>query len=809
MDGLTREFRGAWRSLKRGAASSASVIVSTGLAIGAATTAFAWMENLVRNPFPAVPGGGSLVVLNPAGPDGAVRGMPPVSYPTYLDWRPRMSSFTDVAAHTYFRAGLRLDTGERGIPVWAQLVSPNYFDVLELSASRGRLFSSHDEAEREPVLVMSHALWHRRFGGGPGVIGSRVSVNGVPLTVIGVTPPRFGGVVAGLGFDAWLPVWLQPRVLPGPDWTSSRGIERMQAFARLRPGVESRQARHEVASVAREVSRAAGESPARSAAVRPVGETQFGSLMGPLSTAMLAVAAVVLFAACANTAGLLVARGADRERQFALQLALGAGRWRVTRERLIENGALGLLGGALGIAVAWWAKDVLPWFAPRVPLPVRMDIELRIPVLAFAAISTMLAAALFGAAPAVRASRSDLLTVMRSGAGVARRAWLRHMLVTGQIALALVAVATAGLFLQSVRAISSTPLGFGDPAQVLLVSTDFGLAQLAEERRLAFADLYLERVRALPGVRAAGFSTMVPLGFGGHRTAATRVEGYTPAPDESTAVEHVAVSTGYFDAMQIPIVKGRGIAGEDRRGSGTAVVVNEAFAARYWPGLDPLGRRVDQGAGWATVVGVAKNSVTRDFGEAAYPVVYAAFAQVAPPAATLHVRTAQHPRTLVEPLRREAARLEPDLPLLDPGTLSEHIAAGSFVQHVGTWFLGAFGALALVICAGGIHAVLVQQVVRRRRDLAIRIALGASPRQVASVVLGSAAWMTVAGVIIGVLSMTGVSRIARALLVGVGPSDQTALAGTAALLLAVALGSTVGPAVTAIRTDPVRLLRGE
>jgi hypothetical protein len=274
-------------------------------------------------------------------------------------------------------------------------------------------------------------------------------------------------------------------------------------------------------------------------------------------------------------------------------------------------------------------------------------------------------------------------------------------------------------------------------------------------------------------------------------------------------VEQVAVSAGYFETMQIPVVRGRGVADWDRRGSQPAVVVNEAFAARYWPGLDPLGRRVDQGSGWASVVGVAKNSVTRDFGEAPYPIVYHSLAQGAPAAATLHVRTRQEPRSLIEPLRREAALLEPDLPLLDPGTLAEHIAAGSFVQHVGAWFLGAFGALALVIAAGGVHAALVQQVVHRRRDLAIRVALGASPQDVASAVLGPGARMTSCGLLLGGGLTLGVTPIARALLIGVEPTNYSALAGSAALLVGVALTSSIGPMLTAVRSDPLRLLKGE
>ncbi|MGH9839010.1 MAG: FtsX-like permease family protein, partial [Blastocatellia bacterium] len=361
----------------------------------------------------------------------------------------------------------------------------------------------------------------------------------------------------------------------------------------------------------------------------------------------------------------------------------------------------------------------------------------------------------------------------------------------------------------SLRESRAMELGFSDPERVLLVSTDFNLAGLKEAGAITAADRLLERVRAVPGVRQASFSTMIPLGFGGHSRSGTTIEGYTPAQNERLSIERIIVSDGYFETMGIPLMRGRGITRQDQREGLRAVVVNEAFAERYWPGQDALGKRLDQGPGWATVVGVAGNSAYRDLGEAPYPVVYSAMPQRFEPVTTLHVRTLQEPKLLTEPLRREFAAVSADLPFLEPRTLLEHISASSFVQFIGAAMLSAFGVLALLMSAVGLYGVLAYIVSQRRREIAIRLALGAQGRDVLRLMLSQGMRLIACGLGLGLLAALAAGRLLRSQLPGVNPYDPLTFAAIALLLAAVALLACWIPARRAAQVDPMIALRCE
>jgi len=729
----------------------------------------------------------------------------------YVEWRARLSSFTDIALHSLQRMSLRLEGQPQSEPAWTQIVSGNYFSTLELQPQLGRYFSAEDQAARAPVVVLSHTFWQRRLGGDAAVLGRQVRLNGASLTVIGVAPQKFTGIVSALSFDLWVPVWAQRQMIPQYDWMADRSVQRMQAFARLKPGVPLAQAQEELRAVALRVSQQLGDTPARSAGIRYVRHTQLGSLLGPLSAALLVITALVLLTACANVANLLLARATAQEKEMAVRLALGASRTRIVRELLTQSLLLAMLGGVAGAVFAYWSKDLLIVFKPRVTLPVALQMEFRASTGLFAAGAALLTAVVFGLLPALRASRLDLVPVLKDesrGLG-ARRSKMRSALVVAQVAFSLVALVTAGLFLRSVQSARHLPLGFTNPDQVLLAATDLSLANLeAAAGRNTFA-LSLERIRALPGVQAATYSTMVPLGFGGHAMNTTRVDGYTPGAQESLVLEKVFVADGYFDLMEIPIVRGRSITKNDQPGAQQVAVVNEAFAARFWPGQDPIGRRVDQGEGWSTVVGVAKNSSYRELGETPYPLVYQSLAQNYLSMATLHVRTAQDPRLLTETVRREMAAINPDVPFFDPGTLSEHMAASTFVQSVGASMLGAFGSMALLIAGAGIYGVLAYTVAQQRREIAITIALGASARNVLGNVLGYGMKLTLAGLILGGMLAFGVGQSVRRQLLGLNPADPATYAATMALLGVVALAACAVPAWRATRVDPLTALKSE
>jgi predicted permease len=735
--------------------------------------------------------------------------MPPIAYPTLQEWRTRVSAFSHIAAHAQGRLNLRASPDGAGEPVWVELVSANFFDALGVAAAHGRVFGAADEGAGAGVVVVSHALWRRRFGAEADLVGRTLLFNGVPLTVIGIAPPRFTGVVMGLAFEAWVPVWQQPMLIPGRDWLRDWQARRMQAVARLSPGVTLAQARDELNRAALAVSQSRGESPLTGAGARWISDTQLGSLMGPLSVAMLAVTAVVLLSACANVAGLMLARAFSRERQTAIQVAIGASPWALVRQSLVQAAVLALIGGGVGLWMAMLAKGSLTALAPRVSLPVSIEIDLNWRVALFAAVAVACAAGLFAILPAVRASRPDVVDALKGSPGTrgVRRSRVRQALVVAQMAFSLVSLIMAGFFVRSVQHASRAPLGFGDPRRVLLASTDLSFTRVRDEALAALVDRALERVRSLPGVARASLASFVPLGFGGPPGISTTVDGYLPGPNEPMFVDRAVVGDAYFDTMRIPVIEGRPLTSRDRAGSARVVVVNEAFVARFWPGQSAPGRRIDQGDGWATVVGVAANSAVADIAAPPAPLVYHAWAQAPVSVLTLHVRTDVAPLTLVEPLRHELAAIHPELPVLDAGTLADHMQAATFVQSVGAAIFSVFGAIALVIASVGLYGVVAQHVAERRRELAVVVALGATASVVAGSILRPAFRLAALGLLVGVALAIAASFLVRSQLIGVTAFDLPSIGGSVMTLLAVVTVCCALPTWRAVCVNPAQVLR--
>jgi len=808
---LIQDLRYGARMLLKYPIVSLVVALSIGVGVGANTMVYTWMESLILNPYPAVAEADRLVGLNTLNADGSASGAPPISYPEAQDWRERAQSFEGLAVYRPTRLSLRTESEAAGEPVWSEYVSDSYFDVLGVRVALGRTFLPGEERKAAPVAVISHRFWQRRFNADQAIIGRRVQLNGVDATIIGVAPPTFGGVRVGVAFDLWLPVTLQPQIEKSADRTRNRGDRWLQGFARLKPGVAVAQARTELDALSRQISAAQGESPAVGATARLMREQFLGSLLTPLFAALLAVTGLVLLIACANVANLLLARASLRQREIGVRVALGAGRWQIVRQLLTESLLLAVLGGACGLLVALWARDVFTLFVPPTPQPVLIPIAINLRVIGFAFGLTLLTVLIFGLAPALRASRADVVTALKAeGRGQSgSRSRLRSALIVGQLALSVVALVCAGLFLRSLNEARGLELGLADPAHVLLVTTDFKFTGMKEPEALAAADRLLERVRALPGGAEASFATMIPLGFGGHSRSGTTIDGYTPAQNERLSVERIIVSERYFETMGIPLIAGRGITRQDQRTGERVAVVNEAFANRYWPGQEAIGKRLNQGTGWATVVGVARNSAYRDLGETPYPVVYSAWSQWFEPVITLQVRTVNEPKLLVETLRREFTAVNADLPFLDPRTLAEHISDSSFVQFIGAAMLSAFGLLALLMSSVGLYGVLAYVVSQRRREVAIRLALGARPGDVLRMMMAQGLRLIVIGLAIGLLAALASGRLLSNQLLGVSPNDPLTFAGVALLLCLVALAACWIPARRATKVDPMIALRDE
>jgi len=808
MGTLTQDLHYAFRGMLKRPIFTLVVVLSIGLAIGVNTTVFAWLQNLVLNPWPSVPDAGRLVALRTAAPGGKEWS---ISYPAYLDWRDASVSFDGIAVQSMVRMSFREEKDGPSDRAWGQLVSENYFDLLGVPARLGRTFRPEEETTAAPVAVISSRMFETRFRSDPGVIGRAIFLNGHAVTIIGVAEARFGGTAIGLGFDLWAPVTLQPFLRPGQWPITTRGYSWLDGFARLKPGVTLAQAREELQAVALNASRAAGETPATGAVVRLMREQPAGKLLMPLFSALLGVTTLVLLIACANVANLLLARGAARSGEIAVRLALGANRTRIVRQLLTESLLLSAMGGGTGLLFTGWARGLLILFVPPAPVPISLDIRMNPVVLGFALLATLLSALVFGLVPALRTSRTDLVPAL-SGAGrgaAFSRSRLSGALVVAQFALCVVALVCAGLFLRSMTRARAADIGIADPSKLLLVTTDLNLAGLDGEAALAAADRVLDLARSLPGVSSAGFATMVPLGFGGHSQTGTTVEGYEPGPDENMSLERVMVSDGYFEAMGIPIERGRSIERSDRSRTERVAVVNQAFVRKFWPGKDPIGRRLHQGQGWAKVVGVAKDSACDELGETPYPVVYSSLAQWYASGMTLHVRTEGDPMGLIGPLHRRFSQVSPDLPFLDPRSMTQQMGASTFVQRTGASVLSVLGILALILSATGIYAVLACAVQSRRREIAVRAALGASRRDLVRLVADRALRLTLSGLVIGMAGALGAAHLLRSQLFGVDPGDPATFGSIALILLAVAAAGAFVPARRAAGIDPAAALRSE
>lgn len=811
MEALLQDIRFGIRTLLKHPRVTLLVVLSIGLGVGINTTVYSWMESVILNPYPAIRNSEELVALNTIErSDVGGGGARPIAYPTYKDLRNDNQSFQDLAVHATARLNLRVDANATGEAVWSEFVSSSYFTVLQVPAALGRTLLPEDEQQAAPVAVISDSFWQRRFGGDRSIVNQRVLLNGQAVTIVGVAPPRFNGSVVGLAFDLWTPVTMSPVLLPGKNDINARGDRWMQGLGRLKSDVSLEQARSEILTLSQQLSRNDGESPVLGIVVQRLRDQLAGRLLTPLFSVLLIISGIVLLTACANVANLLLAQATSRQKEIGVRLALGAARWRIVRQLLTESLLLACLAGMVGLLVAYVSRNVFLALLPPVALPIHFSIDFTASVIGFALLITIVTAVVFGLVPALRATKPDLVGVLknneRGSVGIGTK--LRSSLVVIQVALSLCAIVSAGLFVRSLQQARTLSLGFGNPNQILVVTTDLNLARLNAERGSTAIEQLRQRIKSLPGVQGATFTSMIPLGFGGHSYSNTEISGYTPSANEELSIERVIVTSDYFATLQIPLVAGRAISEQDQSETMRIAVVNEAFAQRYWPNQDPLGKQLDQGFGPTTVIGVAKNSAVRDLGEVTPPLVYTALTQRYTPNLFLQVRTDQ-PKMLTESVRREFTAINADLPFLDPRTLAESQTAASFVQFIGATMLSAFGLLSLSLASVGLYGMLAFVVTLRQRELAIRMALGAQTRDIRQLIFKQGFTLLAIGLAIGGVLSVAVARLFQTQLLGVSPNDPMSLITGVAVLALVTLLACYGPARRATRANPITLLRTE
>ena len=813
METLTRDLRYGAKMLGKNPGFTALAVLSLGLGIGANTTVFSFLSALFLRPLP-VQDPSRVVAVFTSDYSGPLYGAS--SYPDYLDFRDKTDVFAGLAAYSV--STLSLGAGATTDRVFGELVTPNYFAVAGLVAARGRTLDP--EKERAADVLISDGFWRRRFGADPNVVGRAVTLGGHPFTVVGITPAGFTGVTRGLAVDVWVPM-TAPGATARRDRLEARGSRWLFVLGRLRAGVDAPEAQARLGGLAAQLQQAHPDDwtdlrrSRRVVSVVPESRARVvphlrGAILGFLGL-LMAVVSLVLLMACTNLASFLLARASTRRREAAIRLSLGAGRGRLVRQHLTESLLLGLLGGLAGLLLAVWATDALMAVRPPLPFPVHLDLSPDGRVLGFTLLLSLATGVLFGLAPALQASRAELVPALKDESRIAVQAggrWSpRRILVMAQTALSVVLLIGAGLFLKSLRNAQRIDPGF-DANGLLLLSLDTSLGRQEESRSSPFLRQLLERVRSVPGVRLVSASNDVPLGLGGSRRGIS-IEGYQPQSGEDMEVHSNVVGPEYFRTMGIPLVRGRDLTEADGPGSPGAAIVNESFARRYWPGRDPLGRRLRMGSNPLEVVGVASDGKYRTLGEDPTPFFYVPLLQHPRGGITLHVRADGAPEGLAAAVRREVRALDPTLPVFDVKTMKEHLGLSLLPARLAGSALGAFGLVALLLGAVGIYGVMAYWVSQRTREMGVRIALGANPRDLLSMVIAQGMGLAAVGVAAGLAAALAAGRAVSSHLYGVDGTDLATFVAVPVGLAAVALLAVYVPARRAMKVDPMVALRYE
>ena len=752
------------------------------------------------------------------------------SYADLQDVRHGADAFSGVAAHAMVRGILTSDG--RSELVSGEVATPGYFAVLGVPPALGREFRPEEDAAEggHPVLILSHGLWQRRFGGRPDVLGTTLRISSATYTVVGVAPAGFSGTIPGLQPDFWVPTsMVESLSFSGVQSTNDsagdtrrqrRGQRWLFVSGRLAPGRTIEEARAQVETI---YDRLRSEYPVSNKDVKPTllpaSSIRFHPLLDgyvrAASALLLAAVALVLTIACANVANMLLARSAARRREFAVRAAIGASRGRIARQLFVESLLLAGLGGALGLAIAFGAGRALSRVgAEALPIPISFAYDVDANVLVYAVLASLFTAVVFGLAPALFASRGDLVPALKADAsgegGGRRKVTLRHLLVTAQLATSLVLLVAGALLGRGLLAARATDLGF-DPTRIARLEFNLQMNGYELERASALRDRVLEKLRGLPGVEAAALATRLPLAPDINMEG-VKVPGHQGPEDDAVPIDSVGVGPGYFEAVGVGIVDGRAFVESDRKGSAKVAIVNQTMARRYWPGESAIGKQVylgDYDDPPTEVVGVSRDHKVRSVGEPPRPYLHVPWLESPSRSLGFAVRTSGSALAALPTLRQAILELEPEIVFTEDDTAEAVAAVTLLPTRVGAAILGAFGLLALLLAAVGLYGLVAWSVSRRTREIGIRMALGARPSDVLALVLGQGLRLGVVGIGVGAVMAAVVAQVLRSLLYGVSAFDPVAYGVAALVLLAVAAAANAVPAWRASRIHPMRALRYE
>jgi predicted permease len=811
LESIWADVRYALRQLRKSPGFTITVVISLTLGLGANTTIFTFVNAMLLRP-PAVADAGHLVEVMERNPKASgIDAYMPLSNPGYTLLRDHNRTLSGFTSFDGDPRPVSWSHDGQGQMVFGQLVSSNFFSVLEVEPSIGRFFQPEEDktGPGAPTVVISHSFWQRQFGGDRSVIGRALVLNGASYTVIGVTPPSFTGILIGSQPDFWTPLSMTPTLIHDPDRMGSDTSFWLLGVGRLKPGFSQKQAQADLTVLTRSTHSSDPQAAVMDASLFPVQlvPSPYRGYVVAFTGLLMAAVGLVLLIACANAANLVLARAITRRRELAVRSALGASRFRIVRQALTESLLLSMMGGAGGLAIAYWSIPLLLSLKPA-NIPVFVEVPLDWRVFSFALAASFLTGILFGVVPALRSTRRDLLPALKDERQLAgpRRSRLRSSIVVAQITVCLVLLISAGLCVRSLFNARSIDPGFST-RDIAVAQLDPGSLGYTESQDGEFYRQLLERVRALPGIRSASLSDSLPLGTNRSSQGIT-VDGFNPpAGEENIHVQMAFVAPDYFRTMGIPILSGHEFAPQDSRPGFSAVIVNQTMAQHYWPGQNPIGQHFKDGKDSKEIVGVVKTGKYHSLGEDPQDFMYLPGGPSS--RQFLVVRTATGEQSALAEIRRVIQSLDPNVVPVEMESISQYMALPLFAAHTTGLLLAVFGSVALLLATIGLSGVVSYSVSQRTNEIGVRMALGADRFDVVKLILKQGMRLTGIGILIGLVLSFAATRALVGLLYGIKPSDPLTFAAVSLFLATVAFLSCYFPARRAASVDPMQSLRAE
>lgn len=816
METLLKDIRYAIRGLLKRPGFVAIAVITLALGIGANTAIFSLVNAVLLRSLP-VEQPRQIVSVAMRGKDDSMSAW---SFPNYRDFRDRNDVLSGLLVYRF--VPLSLSRGSGNERIWGFEVSGNYFDVLGVKAIKGRTFLPEEDKTplSHPVAVLSYNSWQRRFGADPDIVGKDVLLNDHQFRVIGIAPEGFKGTEMVYTPEIWLPAAMMEWVEPGAKWLEDRNTRNFFANGRLKPGVDERQAEASLNLLALQLAKEYPDTnEGQTIKIVPAGFLipELRGAVVSFTWVLMGAVGLVLLVTCTNLAGLMLARATDRKREIAIRLAMGANRLRLIRQLLTESVLLSVVGGVAGVLLAYWMIEALLAFKPPIDFPLALDVEVDWRVLLFSLGVSLVAGAVFGLAPALQATRPGLSQALRetSAQGGAARTRLRSVLVVAQIAISLVVLIAAGLVVRTLQQLQTMNPGF-DPQNGLTMSFDLGLQGYDEDRGQQFYKQLTERVKTLPGVKSATVSSYIPLSLN-YNSRNIFVEGQPAERGENVPLSmNASAGPGYFETMGTPLVHGRGFTDQDQAKTELVAVVNETFVKRLLPHVsssaEAVGKRISYGNAsgpYMRIVGVARDGKYFNIAEEPRSFIWSPMTQDYNSTGILTVRTEGNPESLLGAVRKEVQALDPNLPLFDVKTLTEHMRLALFAPKIAAMVLGVFGLVALLLSAIGIYGITSYTVAQRTHEIGIRLALGAQLSDVLKLVLSHGLKLTIIGAVLGLFGAFVATRAITSVLYGVSPTDPLTFVLVGGLLVGVALVACYVPSRRATKVDPLVALRNE